>query len=216
MSETPDTQELAAIQAAIAGQDGAFDGLVGRYAARLRWLIQLRLDPSVLARVSVDDVLQEVLIIVSGQIRNLEVQHEAAFWTWLCRVVEQRLIDVRRRHLQAAVRDVRRERRLDGPRPSASFRLADLLCDPGTSPSGQLRSVEQREALAAALGQLPPSYREVIVLRILEGLSVSETAEIMGRSANAVSVVLTKAIKRLGLLIASSDPASGAGPEQRP
>ncbi len=216
MSDPQTNLELAAIQAAIAGQDGAFDRLVGQYAPRLRWLIQLRLDPSVLARVSVDDVLQEVLIIVSGQIRTLDVQHEAAFWTWLCRVVEQRLIDVRRRHLQAAARDVRRERRLDGPRPSASFRLADLLCDPGTSPSGQLRSVEQREALAEALAQLPASYREVIVLRILEGLSVSETAEIMNRSANAVSVVLTKAIKRLGMLIASSDPPSDRRPAERP
>ncbi|TWT46022.1 ECF RNA polymerase sigma-E factor [Phycisphaerae bacterium RAS1] len=206
--------ELGLIHAAVNGDGQAFAALVSLYGPRLRWLIDLRLPPTVRARVSGDDVLQEVLLTVSQQIRALLVENEAAFWTWLCKVVEQRLIDVRRRHLQAAVRDARREAPLASPGPgSTSVRLGALLADSGTSPSGRLRSHEQREALRAALGELPESYREVIVLRILEGLSVSDTATIMGRSPGAVSVLLTKAVKRLGSVIAAD--RSGVAPGDR-
>lgn len=207
------TNELALIRAAVDGDDAAFQALVQQYSARLRWLIRLRLDPAVRARVSADDVLQDVLLVVNDRIQSLVVEHEGAFWTWLCRVVEQRLIDARRRHLQAAQRDARRERPLDARDAGTSVApLANVLADPGTSPSAGLRTVEQRQKLEQALEQLPPSYREVIVLRVLEGLSVSDTAEIMGRSNGAISVLLTKAVKRLGSALAEIMPLSATQP----
>ncbi|MHC4218308.1 MAG: sigma-70 family RNA polymerase sigma factor [Planctomycetota bacterium] len=204
--------ELNLIRAAIAGNGEAFEAVVNHYAARLRWLIRMRLDPAVRARISADDILQETMLVASKRIGSLVVDNESAFWTWLCRVVEQRLIDVRRQHLQAARRDARREQ----PRPgradrSANVRLEDVIGADGTSPSGRLRSVEQREALEAALGRLPASFREVIVLRMIEGLGVQETAAIMGRSPGAISVLLTKAIRRLGREIGEVDPASAGG-----
>ena len=124
-----------------------------------------------------DDVLQEVMITVSTAIRSFVVESEAAFWTWLCRVVEQRLVDVRRRHVQAGVRGVTREQTIQKQsNQSTRLQIQDFLVDSRTSPSAKLARAEQREALADALGRLPDSYREVIVLRVLEGLSVSETA----------------------------------------
>jgi len=204
MSERDGSSELKVIRAAVAGDDHAFDAMVRRYAARLRWLIRMRLDPALRARVSADDVLQEVMLTVSKQIQSLMIENEAAFWSWLCRVVEQRLVDARRRHLQAAVRDARRERPLPKPNTqSTSIRMDAVLMDAGASPSGRLKTVEQREALDAALQLLPESYKEVIILRMLEGLSVTETAEIMSRTPGAVSVLLTKAVKRLGAQISA-------------
>ena len=77
----------------------------------------------------------------------------------------------------------------------------DLLALSQTSPSAALRSAERRDALQAALAQLPPAYRTVIVLRILEGQSVADTATAMQRSPGAVSVLLNKAVKRLARVI---------------
>ncbi len=210
MSAIDETDELVTIHAAIAGDEQAFDQLVGHYTARLRWLIQMRLPAAIQARTSADDVLQEAMLVVHQRIGGLEIEAEAAFWTWLCRVVEQRIVDVRRTHMKAAARDVRRERKPGAASPQASIvRLDQLLPDTATSPSGRLKSVEQRQTLAAVLAQLPESYREVIMLRILEGLSVNETAEMMQRSPGAVSVVLSKAVKRMGEVIAAEGLRSG-------
>jgi DNA-directed RNA polymerase specialized sigma24 family protein len=51
------------------------------------------------------------------------------------------------------------------------------------------------------------------MLRILEGLSVGEAAEIMGRTPGAISVLLNKAVKRLASVIAEMSVRSS---EARP
>lgn len=203
--------ELDLIQAAVEGRDGAFDGVVRNYAARLRWLIRVRLDPSVRARVSADDVLQDVMITVSARIRSLVIENEGAFWTWLCRVVEQKLIDVRRRHLMAAARDARREQRIGGPAGnSGTARTPEsVLADHGSTPSARLRTVEQQALIEKTLDTLPPSFREVILLRVIEGLSVAETAGSMGRSPGAVSVLLNKAMKRFNTALRERESSRG-------
>ncbi len=214
MSVSGESDELATIHAAIAGDEQAFDRLVGHYAARLRWLIQMRLPTAIQARTSADDVLQEAMLVVHQRIGSLQIEAEAAFWTWLCRVVEQRIVDVQRTHMKAAARDVRRERKPAAASPQAtSVRLDQILPGTATSPSGRLRNVEQRQALRSVLEQLPESYRDVIVLRILEGQSVAETAEMMNRSPGAVSVLLSKAVKRLSGVIGSQGLQSGLRPD---
>lgn len=203
--------ELETIRAAVTGDPRAFDRVVQDYAARIRWLIQMRIDPAVRARVSVDDVVQDVLIVLSERIRLLVVDHERAFWGWLCSVIEQRLVDVRRRHIQGALRDVRRELPLDAERPGgAAAPLAERLANADSSPSARLRSAEQRAAVTDALARLPQSYREVILLRVYEGQSVSDTAAIMGRSPGAVSVLLNKAVKRLASALGNARPGDDA------
>jgi RNA polymerase sigma-70 factor (ECF subfamily) len=51
--------------------------------------------------------------------------------------------------------------------------------------------------LAAALSRLPEDYREVIVLRNLEGLSHEEVAARMGRAAGAVRMLWLRALSCL-------------------
>lgn len=198
--------ELDLIRAAAAGDERALTAVIEHYSARLRWLIGLRLAPALRRRVSPEDVLQEALLVVAKRIRLLEITTEAAFWTWLCRVVEQRLIEIGRKHMTAAARDVRREQpAANGNGESGGLRLEQLLGNDQSSPSARIRRAEQRAALEAALTQLPESFRSVIVLRLLEGLSVADTAAIMERSPGAVSVLLTKAVRRLGAVIARGD-----------
>ena len=51
--------------------------------------------------------------------------------------------------------------------------------------------------LAEALSRLPEDYREVIVLRNLEGLSHEEVAARMGRGIGAVRMLWLRALSRL-------------------
>lgn len=58
-------------------------------------------------------------------------------------------------------------------------------------------AAERRGALVEALGQLPPDQREVVVLRLVSGLSPREVAERMGRTETAVHALLHRARTRL-------------------
>jgi RNA polymerase sigma-70 factor (ECF subfamily) len=69
--------------------------------------------------------------------------------------------------------------------------------DPGASPPSLALRGEDRELLRQALEQLPPEYREVIVLRELEGLSYKEIAGITGIPLGTVMSRLARARERL-------------------
>ncbi|MDV3222968.1 SigE family RNA polymerase sigma factor [Intrasporangium sp.] len=63
---------------------------------------------------------------------------------------------------------------------------------------------EDRDELLAALGQLAPSMRRVLVLRHLWGASIAETADVLGVSAGTVKSQTAKAIARLEQLLAAT------------
>lgn len=56
---------------------------------------------------------------------------------------------------------------------------------------------QQRDQFRAYVAQLDRSYRAVITFRVVDGLSVRETAEAMGRSEGAVKMLLKRAIESL-------------------
>jgi RNA polymerase sigma factor (sigma-70 family) len=55
---------------------------------------------------------------------------------------------------------------------------------------------EGLRALMSELDELPDDYREVILLARIEGLSTREVAEQMGKSREAVALLLHRAVKR--------------------
>lgn len=57
------------------------------------------------------------------------------------------------------------------------------------------------EALLAALGELPSEQRECLVMRFLQGLSIAETAEILGRSAGAVKQLQLRGVRNLAKVL---------------
>ena len=65
------------------------------------------------------------------------------------------------------------------------------------SPSRSLRRRERLDRLQAALDALSPDHRQVIVLARLKGLRMTEIAERMERSPNAVALLLARALAKL-------------------
>jgi RNA polymerase sigma-70 factor (sigma-E family) len=79
----------------------------------------------------------------------------------------------------------------------------DMLPDvPGPDPSGH---VDERLRLAAALRQVPPRQRAVLVLRFLEGLSVEETAEVLGCRTGTVKSQSARGLDTLRAVLAAED-----------
>ena len=68
---------------------------------------------------------------------------------------------------------------------------------PRSSPSQQASRREQAVLLADALEQLPEDYREVIMLRHLEGLTFPEVSRRMGRSLDSVEKLWVRGLARL-------------------
>jgi RNA polymerase sigma-70 factor (ECF subfamily) len=63
--------------------------------------------------------------------------------------------------------------------------------------------------LADRLAQLPDDYREVLVLRNLQGLPFEEVAERMERSVGAVRMLWLRAIEKLRLVYRSEESHDG-------
>ena len=68
---------------------------------------------------------------------------------------------------------------------------------------------EERDGLLAAVGQLPPSMRRIVVMRHLWGYGVRETAEVLRCSEGTVKSQTAAALERLGRLVVA--PVSTKG-----
>ena len=80
--------------------------------------------------------------------------------------------------------------------PAAPEDDAPEVADPAPSAEHQLSEEQQGEQLFAAVRQLPPIYRQVIMLT-LEGLSYREIAHVLGINESNVGARLTRARQQL-------------------
>ena len=127
-------------------------------------------------KLDVEDVLQEVSLEACRAIGSFRGNTEGEFHAWLRKIMETVLLNQVRYYFCAQRRDLRRERRFGGDGENSSQWLERGLVAPNTSPTQQAARREGAARLAAALETLPPAYREVIVLRHLEGLSFPDLA----------------------------------------
>jgi RNA polymerase sigma-70 factor (ECF subfamily) len=104
-----------------------------------------------------------------------------------------------RRYRGTQQRDINREIPLEQSLVQSATSLRDMMVAPGTSPSGQAVRHEQEVLLAEVLSRLPADYREVIVLRNLQGLDHEEVARRMDRSCGAVRMLWVRALTLLRL-----------------
>ena len=71
--------------------------------------------------------------------------------------------------------------------------LADRLVAPGGDPEGALDRKETRDLVRRAIARLPEAFREVVILRCLEGFSYRDLAHILGCPAGTVMSRLARA-----------------------
>lgn len=195
-----DTEEL--VERARSGDREAREQLLTRHRKRLRQMVALRMDRRMLPRVDPSDVVQEALADAARELSDYLRNRPLPFYPWLRQLAWDRLIELHRRHLRAQKRSVQREDPdfLTLPEESA-VQLAQRLLAPGSSPSERLLHEELRARIQAALAQLAPRDREVLVLRHLEQLSTAETAAVLGITQGAVKTRHLRALERLrGLL----------------
>ncbi len=102
-----------------------------------------------------------------------------------------------------------RRRRIDDRRPPGSLEpMLDAGYDPpsdvGTLPAVAADRRETQRELAALLLRLTPAVRSAIVLRHIDGLSVAEVAEALGRPEGTVKAQVHRGLRELRALLESS------------
>jgi RNA polymerase sigma-70 factor (ECF subfamily) len=192
----PDTEELLA--RACHGDATSLQPLLVRHRDRLRKMVAARLDRRVAARVDPSDVVQEALAEAAQHFNEYLGTRPLPFSAWLRQFAWERLVKLHRHHLHAQKRSVSREEDRSLSLPDDSVRrLARCLLASDTSPSQALIRDELRQRLRAALEQLAPHDREILVMRNLEQLPVAEIATILGLTEGAVKVRHLRALQRL-------------------
>ncbi|MBI2466590.1 MAG: sigma-70 family RNA polymerase sigma factor [Candidatus Rokubacteria bacterium] len=160
-----------------AGSPAAFEALYDRHH-RSVFAFLLR---SLGERRKAEDLLQETFLRVFAHREGY--RPTAGFRTWLFTIARNLLVDELRRR--------------SGARALEGAELAETLTDPGATPLERAEAGELGERLQAAMLELPPSQREVVLLGRFGGLSAKEVAEITGASPGAVRVTLHRALRRL-------------------
>ena len=182
-------------------RSGYLGQLLELYANYLRVLAASNIGRRLRARVSPSDVVQETFFEAHRDFAKFNGHTEREFMAWLRRILVNNLARLVERHLQADKRDVRREVSLQAVRKSverSTMRLESVIADRRmASPSSLCIRQERAVLLANELAALPDDYRDVLVLRNLEGLSFGEVADRMGRSAGAVRMLWLRALENL-------------------
>jgi RNA polymerase sigma-70 factor (ECF subfamily) len=195
-----DTDELLAQLAD--GDQTVLEDLFDRCRDRLRAMVVLRMDHRMAARVDPSDVVQDALLDAHQRLPQFLRDRPMPFYVWLRQLTWQRLLQAHRRHVRSQARSVTREQDLERPAADRSAdQLARLLTARGPAPSSAAIEHEDRERVIAALGELSAEDREVLLLRLVEQLSIRETAAVMGVAEGTVGSRQFRAIKRLRRLL---------------
>lgn len=124
-----------------------------------------------------EELTQQTFIQAVRHWRTFDGRSDAV--TWLCSIARNRLID----HYRQVDRQQRRHLRLV---------VRELAIDH----DGFEGALDDREAVLAALRDLPALHRAALVLRFVDGLSVREVAQALGRSEDATESLIRRAKER--------------------
>jgi RNA polymerase sigma-70 factor (ECF subfamily) len=178
-----DEQELVAELKS--GSEQAFALLIAQFSHPVYSLIARNLrDPADAA-----DVTQEVFVKVFRNISGF--CGDSSLRTWIYRIALHEASNQRRwwnRHK-------RQETTIDAQQENEEgeiFSLADALATSDASPYDCAARAEIQQRVSAALSALPRAFREVVVLREIEGFGYEEIAEILQVNLGTVKSRLTR------------------------
>ncbi|MBX9679351.1 MAG: sigma-70 family RNA polymerase sigma factor [Gemmataceae bacterium] len=179
------------------GGDRALGDLLDLYRNYLRLLARLEIGQRLQGKVDPSDVVQETFLEAHRHFPGFEGAKEPQFVQWLRKILAGRVAHLVRHYFGTQGRDIRLEEQIAANLDRSSHRLGRELAANATSPSGQAAAREHAVLLADALRQLPPDYREAIILRNFEQMRFQDIATRMGKSQDSVEKLWLRALIRL-------------------
>lgn len=155
----PQGLEEGLIQRFCSGDTEAFSLLFEKYSRRLFWVAfqMLRNHEDAL------DAVQETFIKVLNAIKHFDTSKR--FYTWACQILINHCVDKMRRSQS---------------RSSVSFEDVGTPPAQHTTPEEFITQDETRSRVFSVMNRIPETYRTVLILREIEGLSCKEIGEMLG------------------------------------
>jgi RNA polymerase sigma-70 factor (ECF subfamily) len=161
----------------------ACETLMRRYNQRLYRAIRSVLRTGT----DVEDTMQDTYLAV---LRNLaQFEGRAQFGTWLLKIGANAAL--------ARMRQQMRVVQLDDLPDLDDLEPMDLAADAARTPEQQVSNYEIAAIVEEAVDRLPYDYRQVFMLRTIEGLDTTETAQVLGLAEDAVRQRLHRAREML-------------------
>jgi RNA polymerase sigma-70 factor (ECF subfamily) len=177
-------EDDALVSAARAGDRSAFGLLYGRYGRMVHGILLCRVPPR-----EVDDLVQEVFLLALRKLHSL--RDATRFGAWLGTITRNRANDYHRKAIPV-----------------------ERATEPADDDHAEARPTdhvtEQEAAMTlAVLRMLPETYREPLLLRLVEGMTGPEIAARMGLTHGSVRVNLHRGMQMLREKLA--EKTSGVG-----
>jgi RNA polymerase sigma-70 factor, ECF subfamily len=169
---TESREEDALVRAARGGDRSAFGQLYDRYARMVHGILLVRVPPR-----EVDDLVQEVFLSALRQLGSL--RDLSRFGAWLGTITRNRANDYFRKAI---------------PHEKVTEPVSEAQAETRTTSNA---SEQEAAAILAMVRGLPESYREPLILRLVEGMTGPEIAARTGLTHGSVRVNLCRGMQLL-------------------
>lgn len=173
------------------GNDSTALGLLLQKARPFLFTLAARhLSPQLKCKTGESDLVQETCSVAIEGISQFRGTTEKEFMGWLSTILSRRAATQAHHYLSTEKRDIQREVPLESPSGQKKW---DIL-DPEVSPSKAVSRLEEREAVAKKVHELPASMQEVVMLRFRDNLSFQDIAQRLGKTELAVKKMWVRAL----------------------
>jgi RNA polymerase sigma-70 factor, ECF subfamily len=185
------------LEAARSERAVAWGRLLERYTPYLTLMARIEIGRRLQGKVDPGDIVQDTFLEAHRQFSNFRGRSEKEFTAWLRTILAGILANTIRHYFGTRARDPRLEQDLNVSLNHSSCGFANQLSASCSTPSEIAVRREEAVLFAQGLQQLPETYREVIVLRHLEGLTFPHVAERMGKTVDSVEKLWLRAVAKL-------------------
>ena len=175
-----ETRERLLTEQARNGDQSAFDELFAGHRDRLLAVIGSRLGAATRQSIDPEDVAQATYVRALHSVPRFEWRGDGSFRRWLDSIAVHVALDAVRHQGRRTML------RIDRDVPGS-----------GGSPSKGVRRQERLDRLEGSMKALSPDYQTVLRLSRMDGLSIREIANQMGRTEAAIKNLLLRATKQL-------------------
>lgn len=191
LRRTADADDVQAVNETLHGDHAAFGRIVDRYTPVVYSLALRYLGREEEA----EDAVQEIFLRAFDALDRFHLSRR--LYSWLYTIALNYLRNVRNK---------RRRRGSDETLPYEDRVATGDVQRPLADPPSELERTEGEALVRDAIGKLPPKYRDVIVLRQLQELSVSEVAAILDVPEGTVKTHLHRARSALASMLTEDEP----------